>query len=175
MVKKKTEVPKKVPKKTAEGGKMFLLFDTDFVTTAKEKVTPKKVKKGSTSSAKGEEVKTKKAAKKPVDKAAKSPAAKKSAKGSAAKTGKSPAKPTKKVGKSPAAKKAAAKKATAKSPVAKKAAKKVWPEHTVLYYTAQGRALKDRPVLCSDNDHQAYCIRHLTVRSGRVVCGICAF
>merc|ERR1711934_1190238 len=66
----------------------------------------------------------KKVAKKPVDKAVKSPAAKKSAKGSAAKPGKSPAKPTKKVGKSPAAKKAAAKKATAKSPIAKKAAKK---------------------------------------------------
>merc|ERR1719318_933344 len=79
VVKKKTEAPKKVPKKTAEAKEV-------------KKVTPKKVKKGSTSSAKGEEVKTKKAAK--------SPAAKKSAKGSAAKTGKSPAKPTKKVGKS---------------------------------------------------------------------------
>merc|ERR1711934_219614 len=46
VVKKKTEVPKKVPKKTAEAKEV-------------KKVTPKKVKKGSTSSAKGEEVKTK--------------------------------------------------------------------------------------------------------------------
>merc|ERR1712010_257011 len=45
VVKKKSEAPKKVPKKTAEAKEV-------------KKVTPKKVKKGSTSSAKGEEVKT---------------------------------------------------------------------------------------------------------------------
>merc|ERR1719175_449924 len=107
--KEKAEVVKKVegPKKAAK------------------KATPKKVRKGSTASAKGgDEVKTKKGVKKSAEKSAKSPAAKKVGKGSATKTGKSPAKPVKKVGKSPAAKKAAAKKATANSPVAKKAVKK---------------------------------------------------
>merc|ERR1719175_443392 len=108
---KKVEAPKKAIKKDGKG--------------ATKKATPKKVRKGSTASAKGgDEVKTKKGVKKSAEKSAKSPAAKKVGKGSATKTGKSPAKPVKKVGKSPAAKKAAAKKATAKSPVAKKAVKK---------------------------------------------------
>ena len=129
VVKKKAEAPKKVVKKTAEGKEWLYSCEIFmFVVEGKavtKKATPKKVKTGSTSSAKGDDkAKTKKVVKKSAEKTSKSPSAKKVGKGSATKTGKSPAKPIKKVAKSPAAKKAAAKKATAKSPVAKKPVKK---------------------------------------------------
>merc|ERR1719234_777378 len=79
VVKKKAEATKKkVVKKAAEGKAVT------------KKATPKKVKTGSTSSAKGDEkAKTKKSA----EKTSKSPSAKKVGKGSATKAGKSPAKP----------------------------------------------------------------------------------
>merc|ERR1719376_2022734 len=66
-VKKKAEAPKKkVMKKTAEGKAVT------------KKATPKKVKTGSTSSAKGDDkAKTKKVVKKSAEKTAKSPSAKK--------------------------------------------------------------------------------------------------